>query len=140
MWQELTSDPEILNTVKGLNIDFIANPWQGQAPTQKKCSPEESRIIESEINKLLVKRVITPATHEPGEFISTIFLRPKPDGTHHMILDLKKLDESVVYQHFKMDTLWTVVRMMKPNCYIASIDIKDAYYSVPVADSDPKIS
>ena len=57
-----------------------------------------------------------------------------------MILDLKKLDESVVYQHFKMDTLWTVVRMMKPNCYIASIDIKDAYYSVPVADSDQKIS
>ena len=26
MWQELTSDPEILDTVKGLNIDFIANP------------------------------------------------------------------------------------------------------------------
>lgn len=33
MWQELTSDPEILNTVKGLNIDFIANPWKGKAPT-----------------------------------------------------------------------------------------------------------
>ena len=37
-----------------------------------------------------------------------------------------------------MDTLWTVVRMMKTNCYMASIDIKDAYYSVPVADSDQK--
>ena len=23
-----------------------------------------------------------------------------------------------------------VIRMMKPNCYMASIDIKDAYYSV----------
>lgn len=57
--------------------------------------------------------------------------RPKPDGTHHMILNLKKLNESVVYQHFKMDTLWTIVRMMKPNCYVASIDIKDAYCSVP---------
>ena len=38
MWQELTSDPEILNTVMGLNIEFIANPWQGKAPTQKKFS------------------------------------------------------------------------------------------------------
>ena len=40
---------------------------------------------------------------------------------------------------FKMYTLWTVVRMMKPNCYMASIDIKDAYYSVPVSDSDKNI-
>lgn len=129
---------EILDTVKGLNIDFIANPWQGKVPSQKKFSLGESKIIESEINKLLVKGVIIPTTHEPGEFISTIFLRPKPDGTHRMILNLKKLNESVVYRHFKMDTLWTVVRMMKPNCYMASIDIKDAYYSVPVADSDKK--
>lgn len=55
-----------------------------------------------------------------------------------MILNLKKLNELVVYQRFKMDTLWTVVGMMKPNCYMASIDIKDAYYSVPVVDSDQK--
>ena len=97
MWQELTSDPEILDTVKGLNIDFIANPWQGKVPSQKKFSLGESKIIESEINKLLVKGVIIPTTHEPGEFMSTIFLRPKPDGTHRMILNLKKLNESVVY-------------------------------------------
>ena len=74
MWQELTSDPEILDTGKGLNIDFIANPWQGRVPSQKKFSLGESKIIESEINKLLVKGVIIPTTHEPGEFISTIFL------------------------------------------------------------------
>ena len=125
-------------TLRSLTLDFIANPWQGKVPSQKKFSLGESKIIESEINKLLVKGVIIPSTHEPGEFISTIFLRPKPDGTHRMILNLKKLNESVVYRHFKMDTLWTVVRMMKPNCYMASIDIKDAYYSVPVADSDQK--
>ena len=28
--------------------------------------------------------------------------------------------------------------MMKPNCYMASIDIKDAYYSVPIAGTDQK--
>ena len=101
MWQELTSDPEILNTVKGLNIDFIANPWQRKARIQKKSSLGESKVIESEINKLLVKGVIIPTTHEPGEFISTIFFRPKPDGTHRMILNLKKLNESVVNRHSK---------------------------------------
>lgn len=138
MWQELTSDPEIFNTVKGLNIDFMSNPWQNKTPNQERCSLEESRIIESEINKLLVKGVIIPATNEPGEFISIIFLRSKPDGTHLMILNLKKLNESVLYQHFKIDTLCAVVRKMNPNCYMASIDMEDAYYSVPVADSNKK--
>ena len=55
-----------------------------------------------------------------------------------MILNLKQLNKSVEYEHFKMDILWTVIRMMKPNCYMASIDIKDAYYSVPIAETDQK--
>ena len=28
--------------------------------------------------------------------------------------------------------MWTAVRMMRPSCYMASIDLKDAYYSVPM--------
>ena len=92
-------------------------------------------FCQSEVNKLLQKEVIIPTSNEPGQFISTIFLRPKPDGTHRMILNLKLFSKSVKYEHFKMDTFWTVIRMMKPNCYMASIDIKDAYYSVPIAAS-----
>ena len=100
MWQELTSDPEILNTVNGQNIEFTRTPWQNRVPTQKAFIVEETKIIEAEIKTLLLKGVIRPAPHEPGEFISTIFLRPKPDGTHRMILNLKKLNESVVYHPF----------------------------------------
>ena len=37
-----------------------------------------------------------------------------------------------------MGTLWTVIRMMKQNCYMASIDIKDANHSVRIADTDQK--
>ena len=91
MWQELTSDPEILNTVNGQNIEFTRTPWQNRVPTQKAFNVEETKIIEAEIKTLLLKGVIRPAPHERGEFISTIFLRPKPDGIHRMILNLKKL-------------------------------------------------
>ena len=34
-----------------------------------------------------------------------------------------------------MDTLETVTRMMKPGCFMASVDLKDTYYTVPI-DSD----
>ena len=123
--------------MKGQRIDFTSTPYQDRVPTQKKFSAEESTNIQSEFNKLLQKEVIVPARNEPGQFISTVFLRPKPDGTHRMILSLKQLNNSVEYEHFKMDTLWTVIRKMKPNCYMASIDTKDAYYSV-LAETNQK--
>ena len=31
-----------------------------------------------------------------------------------------------------MDTLEIAVKMMKPGCFLASIDLKDAYYTVPI--------
>ena len=42
------------------------------------------------------------------------------------------------YVHFKMDTIQNVLSMIRPNIFMASIDIKDAYYSVTIYDSDQK--
>ena len=56
---------------------------------------KQHAIVKAEINKLLTKGVIIPAAQETGEFISTIFLRPKKDGTHRNILNLKEFDEFV---------------------------------------------
>ena len=55
-----------------------------------------------------------------------------------MILNLKRVNSHMVYHHFKMDTLLSAVAMMRPNCVMASIDLKDAYYSVPIHPKDHK--
>ena len=55
-----------------------------------------------------------------------------------MILNLKPLNEFVSYYHFKMDTIQTALKLMRPGCFMASVDLKDAYYSVPVAEEDRK--
>ena len=55
-----------------------------------------------------------------------------------MILNVKSLDQYVEYHHFKLDTIWTAVHMMTPGCYMASIDLKDAYYSVCIDDLHQK--
>ena len=49
-----------------------------------------------------------------------------------MILNLKRFNEHVAYHHFKMESLKSALKMMKPGCYMASVDLKDAYYSVHV--------
>lgn len=85
-WRNLTSDPEILETV-GQSIEFTQIPVQIQPPFQRKWSQEEAEFIDSEIFSLLRKGVIQQSKHEKGEFISSVFLRPKRDGSYRMILN-----------------------------------------------------
>lgn len=98
-----------------------------------KLNNKETDIIRNEISKLLDKQVIEFATHCPREYIPNTYIRPKKDGGHRLILNLAKLNEQVQKRHFKMQTLTPAIHLITPQCFIASIDWKDAYYSVPVA-------
>ena len=77
--------------------------------------------------------MLIESSHErkQEEYLPTFFLRAKKDGTHRLIFNLKKLNKFVPYQHFKMESLKHVVRV-RPNCVLTSVDLKDAYYSVPI--------
>ena len=97
-----------------------------------KFSEVENIAIEAEIKKLLIKKVIKPCNKEGG-FISNIFTRPKKDGTKRMILNLKKFNENIEYKHFKMESLNSAIELVKKDCYMASVDLKDAFYSIPVS-------
>lgn len=104
-----------------------------------KCfSAEENDIISKEVANLFEKAAIVETSHEPGEVISSVFVRPKKDGSHRMILTLKNLNKHVQYNHFKMDTLQSVISLKTPNCFMASVDLKDVYYSVPIAVAHQK--
>ena len=61
-------------------------------------------------------------------YIYSIFLREKRDGSHRVVLNLKGLNEFVQGHHFKMETLDTAVRLMKPGGYVSYLDLEDAYY------------
>ena len=130
-WQELTHDQEILRDIRGANIECNTTPQQHKL-SRKQFSEDDALIIESEVEKLLPKGVIEPAQHEQGEILSNIFIRPKTDGIYRLILNLKEFNKNVSYYHFKMDTLNTIINLMSPDCYMASLDLKDTYYSIPV--------
>lgn len=52
-----------------------------------------------------------------------------------MILNLKNLNQHANKIQFKMDTLYTIIKLVEKDCFMASIDLKDAYYSVAIAAS-----
>ena len=73
-----------------------------------------------------VKNVLRACNHTLGEFISPIFTVPKKDGGIRLILNLKSLTP------FKMDNINTILKLITPNCWMAVVDLKDAYHSLPV--------
>ena len=98
-WKTLTSDKNILQTVVGMDIEFIDLPSQYFIPPEYKHSEEEMAFLLTEIDKLVSKGVITEVNHVQGEFVSNIFLREKKDGGFRMILNLKPLNKLVEYHN-----------------------------------------
>ena len=82
-------------------------------------------------SKLLSKGVLKKTEYVDEDFLSTIFVWLKKDGSYRMILNLKPLNEFLSYYHFKMDTIQTALKRIRPGCFTASVDlhVKDAYYS-----------
>ena len=136
-WQKITKNSEILETVQGAKILFCTIP-----PSTVKNNPNftqpETDAIDNEISKLLQKGVVKPSYHEEGEFISPIFVTPESDGGYRVILNLKSLNKYINTEHFKMHGLKKILKLVERNCYMAALDIKDAYYSLPVDESFQK--
>ena len=137
-WRHITNDIWLLPTIQGVNIEFDQIPVQNVVPKQFGMSDIERGAVAFEIKRLLSKGVIIPSRHESGEFISTIFVRPKKDGSYRLILNLKQQNNFVTYHHFKMESVQTALHLMKKNCFMGSIDLCDAYYSIPISQQHQK--
>ena len=121
-----------------MSIDLTDSLLQRKTTVVGHFSAEEEVLISAEINRLMQKGVLKKSFPETGEFVSPIFLTPKSDGSFRLILNLKRLNEHMPYMHFKMATINSVLNLITPNCFMAKVDIKDAYYSVPIMEEHQK--
>ena len=137
-WKFITHDPWVLHVVEGFRIPFYAFPQQVREPFPYRLSALETKAATLEIQKLCDKGVLEVADFDENQVLSNIFLRPKKDGSFRMILDLTWVNKHVVYEHFKMCSLETAKDMLRDNCWMASVDLRDAYYSVRVHEQDRK--
>ena len=116
----------------------MGDPPVKHNPYRPQFSKEDKFSINLEIQKLLAKGVITKCEHKTGDYISPIFIRQKPDGSCRLILNPKYLNEDMPCIHFKMETLQSVLSLITPGCYLASLDLKYVYYSVPIHSDHSK--
>lgn len=62
----------------------------------------------------------------------------KPNGEKRFILNLKKLNKFIYPPHFKLEGHKMVIKLITPNAYLASVDLKDTFLLVPVANHSKK--
>ena len=97
------------------------------------------------IKDFLRVRVIVECDRENNDYVNTVFLRAKRDigdgvKQYRMVLNVKELNHNVQYIHFKMDSLESRLKPTEHNCFMASIDMEDAYHSVPIHPDYTKYS
>ena len=69
-WQKLTSDPWILDIIKGYKIEFETLPRQRSQPKQLVFTAEENNFVQQEMQKVLEKGIVRPALVTKNQYIS----------------------------------------------------------------------
>ena len=132
LWKKITSDRVIFDIVRnGLKIDFEVEDINNYVPDSPYKS-DEIKIISEEITKLLQKDLIIESEREQGDFLSPVFIRKNKYGNMRTIMNLKYLNKHVTYNHCKIESLQDVFKIIQPNCSMASVDLKYAFYSVSI--------
>ncbi|XP_057339462.1 uncharacterized protein LOC130676967 [Microplitis mediator] len=91
-----------------------------------------------EIDRLLEIGAIIREEPIEDQFLSPFFLVPKSDGKQRFILNLKGLNLLIQTEHFKLEDLRSACNLLELDWFMGTIDLKDAYFLVPVWQSHRK--
>ena len=128
----------MLANAGGIKIPLIKKPVQHRVPRPYALKEFPNSRVAFELRRMLDLGIIEVTRFEAGQWVSPIFAIEKPDGSLRIILDLTEFNKLIPYQHFKMYNIHSATELMTEGCYMASIDLKDAYYTFPIRESDRK--
>jgi hypothetical protein len=135
--REITSDPWVLELVKGTKIDFFFIPNNSMSrPNPVLCSPQAEEALDSMVTKLIKLQVVSRVSYSRDLVINPIFVVENHDGSYRLILNSSVVNEECVeYHHFRMETISEVLTQIQPGDYLASIDLVKGFYNVPLHPS-----
>ena len=134
-WAAITDDRFVLSVIRNGFAIELAEPIPGgvlRVPTRA-GSRQSQAALAPEITVLLRKRAIERVKDHPRLCLSPVFVVPKRSGKFRMILNLKAINRYIRPVHFRMETLATILPMLRPGDWAVSIDLSDAYHHVPIA-------
>jgi hypothetical protein len=116
----------------GFRIDFVSIPEQRVRPVNMAFNAEQWEVCNKEMLGLFEKGATEEIPKSLVNFISVVFCVPKNDGGDRPILNLKKVNQHIAYNHFKMENLSFAKHLIQKGDYFVKVDLKDAYLTVPL--------
>ena len=107
-WEKLTSNPLILNIMKGYQILFLPVSIKKSCLPRISMTSQEEVLVDQEIEQMLRKGAIKVVQQDPNLFLNSIFVMPKKESGHRPVINLKNLDHYIPYSHFNMEGLFLV--------------------------------
>ena len=131
-WRKITSDQWVLEVIQGYRLELTGSPEQTHIPSSE-TDRRSANLISDEVQSMLDKGAIHSVQQDAGKgWFSRIFLVPKREGKFRPVVNLRPLNRWIRYRHFKMEGIHIVKDLLKKGDYMTRVDLKDAYFAVPV--------
>ena len=109
---DLLSDPPESLVTKGVQEKFL---WE---------------FIPGWLEEGVIGELVPPI---PPSFFSRMFTVPKDGGKKRPIIDLSLLNKKIKKKGFRMEDLKKIAKIVGPNLWGVKLDLKDAYFHVPIS-------
>lgn len=139
IWRAKGACPSLVKTVQwGHTIQFESRPplVPPSAQCETRLAKDQSIIVQKEIDDLVSKGALkiisrAEAKRVPG-YYSKVFVVPKPDGKHRVIINMKPLNQYIKKETFRMESEKEVRTLLQINSWASVVDLSDAYYLVSI--------
>lgn len=130
-WTNITLDPWVLKQLaRVIKLNLYPHP--------RNTSLGSNGIIllllkgRPSVRKSSFVSAIRKCSFDETQFVSNLSLVPKTSGEMRPVINLKCLNSFLEYFHFKMENINSLIDFLWPNDFITTIDLKDAYFTVPM--------
>lgn len=81
------------------------------------------------IRTLLVQEAAlpVPSSERFTRFYATLFLVQKKNGSWHLVIDIKRLNQYIFLDRFKIESRLTITQVVQPGDWMLSVDLQEAY-------------
>lgn len=100
-------------------------------------SPVVQKQIDAELNKMLEQDIIEPSK---SPWSSPVLLVPKKDGTHRFVVDYRQLNKVTKKDAYPLPYVSAILDRLRNARFLSSLDIKSAYWQVPVKESSRELT
>lgn len=120
-----------------LDIEVVPEFRHFSSPARP-CSTQTQKAVDEQFAELISNGALARGS---SRFTSPITVVSKKDGTPRVCVDYTRLNSLTLTIHFPLPTIQSLPqRLQNKHCWFSSIDLKNAYHSLPLTERASKLA